>query len=490
MIFGNPITEKVQRRAIAKKRSYIKKFGDDSEVVYPLSVTDNSVLTPALGVRSIENSPEGGKLDAEKGIVLGNIRMGYGHYRIAMAIASAAKHLGYTPYWFDLSSYSETTGTKVITHLNSLYSLGSRISQKSKLFNHFYWEPLNRDGFRKLNYNAVDQKVAELMTPIFGQLPKSLPFIGTHTWAAQAAVHAGMESVVNIIPDNWPMALHLAEGSIHTVQTPSSYMGYKTLNGMDGHRVLKPMPASSLANVGHYVDHELLADLDKDCDLRLERLKHNRAKRLLFTIGGAGAQYEMYRDILKHYSGAIERGELIVYINVGDHISIKQQLLHELPELARIIHQYDDDWQKTQDFAQQAIFGQVPKGVHLFYHQDIFAAVYATNLLMRSCDILVTKPSELAFYPVPKLLIKRVGGHEAYGATRSAEIGDGTLECETSESILAMLALMLSDPSVLTQMNQAIVDGKRAGVYDGAYRAVELAVVPNKVETAKASVEV
>ena len=27
-----------------------------------------------------------------------------------------------------------------------------------------------------------------------------------------------MKHVVNAIPDNWPMALHLSEGSIHTVQ--------------------------------------------------------------------------------------------------------------------------------------------------------------------------------------------------------------------------------------------------------------------------------
>jgi hypothetical protein len=49
--------------------------------------------------------------------------------------------------------------------------------------------------------------------------------VGTHVWPAQAAVHAGMTHVVNAIPDNWPMALHLSEGAIHTVQTPSAYLG-------------------------------------------------------------------------------------------------------------------------------------------------------------------------------------------------------------------------------------------------------------------------
>jgi len=125
-------------------------------------------------MQKISTSGKGTPLAAEKPVIIGNIRMGYGHYRIAMAIASAARHLGYTPYWFDLSSFPETTGGKVISHLNGLYSLGSRISQKSALFNRFYWEPLNSEGFRKLDFNAVDQKVAELMTAIFAEmgLPK------------------------------------------------------------------------------------------------------------------------------------------------------------------------------------------------------------------------------------------------------------------------------------------------------------------------------
>ena len=80
-----------------------------------------------------------------------------------MAMASAAHALGYKPYWMDLNSYGQTTCTKVISSQNDLYSLGSRISQKSRLFNRFVWEPINYEGFRQLSYNASDQKNAELM---------------------------------------------------------------------------------------------------------------------------------------------------------------------------------------------------------------------------------------------------------------------------------------------------------------------------------------
>ena len=64
----------------------------------------------------------------------------------------------------------------------------------------------------------------------------------------------------------------------------------------------------------------------------------------------------------------------------------------------------------------------------LITSQDYFPAVATTDILSRVADALCCKPSELAFYPVPKLMIRRVGDHEAYSALRASELGDGTLE--------------------------------------------------------------
>ena len=102
-----------------------------------------------MGVKNIEIASEDAKVpfDMEKGVIVGNIRMGFGHYRISMAIASAAHAMGYVPYWMDLNSYKETTGGKVINAQNNLYSMGSRLSAKSKLFNRFVWEPMNKQRF-------------------------------------------------------------------------------------------------------------------------------------------------------------------------------------------------------------------------------------------------------------------------------------------------------------------------------------------------------
>ena len=474
-IFSNQISAKVQAKAERSKQKYAKKFGDDSDVHYSLCVQDNAVLYPLLGIKNIITTTTAEKIVPEKGIIIGNIRMGFGHYRISMAIASAAHSMGLTPYWFDLHAYQETTGGKVIKHLNDLYSMGSRWSQKYALFNKFYWEPLNSEGFRKLSYNAMDQKVSELMTPIFKDIPKAMPFVATHVWPAQAAIHAGMKHVVNVIPDNWPMALHLAEGSIHTVQTPSSFLGYKTLKGMDGKKILKPIPSDQLFDVGHYIDHELVVNLKEDCAKRLDRIQNDKAKRILLTVGGAGAQREIFAEIIKKLLPRVERNEVVLMINVGDHLKVWEGLINDIPQLKDSVQTYFNAWDNTQNFTNQALETDV-KGIHVFYNEDIFAAVYSSNLLMRSADILVTKPSELAFYPVPKLMIKRVGGHEAWGAIRAAEIGDGTLECETVGLTLQMLDLMLDEKIILKQMGENILKANEMGIYSGAYRVVELAI--------------
>jgi len=477
-IFGNVVASKTLAKAERSKAKYRKKFGDDSHKKYGYVLKVNDVLEPFIGVKTVdvlENGPGGEVFNQEKGIIIGNIRMGFGHYRISMAIASAAHAMGYVPYWFDLHAYKDTTGGKVIAHLNNLYSMGSRWSQKYPLFNKFYWEPLNSEGFKKLSYNAMDQKVSELMAPVCMNLPKEMPYIATHVWPAQAAVHAGIKHVVNVIPDNWPMALHLAEGSIHTVQTPSAFLGYKTLKGMDGDKVLKPIPTGEIFDTGHYIDHELVHNLEADCAKRLERIQSGGTLRLLFTVGGAGAQREIFSKIIQHVMPLVRQKKVALLINVGDHKGVWDGLVEDVPELSKTATTYFDAWESTLKFASEALCEKV-EGVHAFYHEDIFAAVYASNLLMRASDILVTKPSELAFYPIPKLMIKRVGGHEAWGAIRAAEVGDGTIECETVAQTLQMMDVMLEDDSVLSGMVGHIKRAHQAGIYNGAYEVVKLAV--------------
>lgn len=476
VIFGNVLSDKVYKKAVKSKKKFAKKFGDDTSVNYPVIVRKNPVIGDSLGVNDIriEDGASPLEFDTEKGIIVGNIRMGFGHYRISMAMASAAKALGYTPYWLDLNSFPETTCTKIIAEQNKLYSLGSRWS-KNPIFNKLVWEPVNYEGFRALSYNAIDQKNAELMAPVYRNIPKDIPVVGTHVWPAQAAIHAGMKYVVNAIPDNWPMALHLSEGSVHTIQCRNAYQGYKILNGMQKNKVNKPMPNDSLVYTGHYIDHELVSNIEADCDRRMARKANGKPTRFLLTIGGAGAQKEIFAAIIRYLLPAIKEEKATLYVNVGDYKNVWDDLITEIPEMKAVSSEHFENFEEASHFSLEALDGDVT-GIHGFYHSDIFEAVYITNLLMRSCDVLVTKPSELAFYPVPKLFIRRVGKHEMWGAIHSAEMGDGTLECRDIPHTLQMINLFMQDDVLLGQMCDCIKTNKSIGLYDGAYNVVKIAM--------------
>lgn len=476
VIFGNVLSDKVYKKAVKSKKKFAKKFGDDTSVNYPVIVRKNPVIGDSLGVNDIriEDGASPLEFDTEKGIIVGNIRMGFGHYRISMAMASAAKALGYTPYWLDLNSFPETTCTKIIAEQNKLYSLGSRWS-KNPIFNKLVWEPVNYEGFRALSYNAIDQKNAELMAPVYRNIPKDIPVVGTHVWPAQAAIHAGMKYVVNAIPDNWPMALHLSEGSVHTIQCRNAYQGYKILNGMQKNKVNKPMPNDSLVYTGHYIDHELVSNIEAECDRRMARKANGKPTRFLLTIGGAGAQKEIFAAIIRYLLPAIKEEKATLYVNVGDYKNVWDDLITEIPEMKAVSSEHFENFEEASHFSLEALDGDVT-GIHGFYHSDIFEAVYITNLLMRSCDVLVTKPSELAFYPVPKLFIRRVGKHEMWGAIHSAEMGDGTLECRDIPHTLQMIDLFMQDDVLLGQMCDCIKTNKSIGLYDGAYNVVKIAM--------------
>ena len=102
-IFGNDIAARDYAKAVKQKAKFIRKYGDDSHRNYYFKAVENPVLAP-LGVKTLVLTDEPGLELPENAVIVGNIRMGYGHYRISMAIASAAHALGYEPYWLDLNS--------------------------------------------------------------------------------------------------------------------------------------------------------------------------------------------------------------------------------------------------------------------------------------------------------------------------------------------------------------------------------------------------
>lgn len=98
-IYGNDIDRRAYRKAVNSKKRFAKKYGDDSRKNYTVTVNKNKYIGDALGVYDVRvgdksEVKETEKFDTKSGIIVGNIRMGFGHYRISMAIASAANAMG------------------------------------------------------------------------------------------------------------------------------------------------------------------------------------------------------------------------------------------------------------------------------------------------------------------------------------------------------------------------------------------------------------
>lgn len=52
VIFGNEISEKAYRKAVKSKAKYIRKFGDDSDVDYPVALEKNAYIGDGIGCKA------------------------------------------------------------------------------------------------------------------------------------------------------------------------------------------------------------------------------------------------------------------------------------------------------------------------------------------------------------------------------------------------------------------------------------------------------
>lgn len=500
-VYGNPIKKSHSTKTIKYQNWFIKKFNYDPDEKYTLSMQDNKYLGPIFGMKEIIRGDEGQEINQDNGIICSTVRMGYGHYRIAMAGVSCARAMGYTPYWLDLLAIPGIT-RDVINVWNSNYSKFSRLSQRSALFNKYIWEPVTTGEptlpvlnqllnnwavtwpWRFLKSNVRDYKMSELFGNLHKALPSEMPVLTAHMWNCMGAIAGGMTNVVDMMFDNWPMAFQMTEGAKHAVQSPSGYYGFRTMRGFDeSNKLLNPMPAEAIFFTGHHVDHELVENIEVDCKARLRRMNNNEPRRFLLAMGGAGAQRELFNAIIEHCIPLIKEGKVALFVNLGDHKENWDWLERELDQHKNLL-QTHFTWEETKSFADQ-IQTDSASGLHVFLYDNIFHAVYASNYLMRVMDVLITKPSELAFYPIPKIFNARVGGHEMWGAIRGAEIGDSTVETRTIPYTLQAIDLIALERDLMEMFCESIVKNKSIGIYDGAYKSVELATGKKFIRTSQ-----
>jgi len=491
VVYGNAIDKPQSKAAIKWQNFFIKEFNYDPNEKYRLSLKENPYLGPIFGVKDIVRDGDGEEIARENSLICSTIRMGFGHYRIAMAGVSCARAMGFNPYWLDLLAIPGIT-TDVINRCNKNYSRLSRLSQRSSFFNKYVWEAVTTGEptlpllsailngwivgwpWRFLKTNVKDYMMSELFKNLHQALPPEMPMLTAHMWNCMGAVAGGMTNVVDMMFDNWPMAFQLTEGAKHGVQSPSGYYGFRIMRGFDErNKILNPVPPEALFYTGHHVDHELVENIEDDCEGRLSRMKNNEPRRFLLAMGGAGAQRELFKAVIDYCIPLILKDEASLFVNLGDHKDNWLWLQQELAQHKDLI-QTHFSWDDTKAFVDE--IGLKPlSGLHVFLYDNIFHAVYATNYLMRVADVLITKPSELAFYPVPKIFNQRVGGHEMWGAIRGAELGDGTIEARSIPQTLQAIDILTHASDLLKLYCDCIVKNKSIGIYDGAYKCVELA---------------
>ena len=82
-------------------------------------------------------------------------------------------------------------------------------------------------------------------------------------------------------------------------------------------------------------------------------------------------------QIIRFLLPQIKEKKAALYVNVGDYHNVWEELLKEIPEMGHYAKEHFNDWEDTKKFAEDALNKDVI-GIHGFWHENIFEAVYCT----------------------------------------------------------------------------------------------------------------
>ena len=270
---------------------------------------------------------------------------------------------------------------------------------------------------------------------------------------------------------NYPQWFLVVPKVLNIVQGPVNYQSFLKMG----------VPADQLKLAGHWCPTELVDNIDEGCTRRIKRATESPTKkprRLLIPVGGAGAQRAFIVKLIEALSDLVKDGQVQLFLNAGDHVHMKKAFVDVLTK-CDLDYDTVTTTQGVRDFQSKLLNdrSEPNKAITLFAFDEYFPAVATTDILCRVADVLTCKPSELAFYPLPKLHIRRVGDHEADSARRAGELGDGTMEAREISDAMTYMDLFLQKPSdLLISFNEAVMTNNEIGIYDGCKNAVKFAV--------------
>lgn len=423
----------------------------DSDKVPGLKVTSRSDLKKNNIDVSTQSTPP---------LVVGTIRMGFGHHRIAYAATSWGIPLVET-YFHDLLNIESEEAT-LIKDTDQIYSKLSRMASEWGGPVEKLWGSLTLSGDADSLRSTC--QMAHHLHPVIAGLDKRSPIIASHCLVAAAAVEAGFKNVINLVIDNHAQWFTVVPGALNLVQGPTNYHNFLKMG----------VPPSQLQLAGHWIPKDLVEGIPAVCKWRVDRRIAEKPLRMILPVGGAGAQRKFVTALVAALAPLVKAGKVQLFLNAGDHRHMKEAFELVLEE-SDLDYNAVPDMAGVREFAQKYKTQDPPKNVTLFAFDDYFTAVATTDILCEVSDAMACKPSELAFYPIPKLMIRRVGDHELYSALRASELGDGTLEAREVEDALRYVDLFLK-PELLTSMNECIIKNNKEGIYNGCKNAVRIAL--------------
>jgi hypothetical protein len=381
-------------------------------------------------------------IDPQPRPVIASVEMGYGHMRAAHALATEVGteilHVDRPPLvapeelrlWrasrraYEITSRASqlpVVGAPLKSLLDSLTDIPHLHPQRDLSAPNFQVRSLQR-----LIEKGLGRGLAELLRST------SAPVIATFFAPALCADHCGCERVYCVVTD---VDINRTWVPLHPQRTKIVYLtpSYRAVHRLRAYGI----PREQIDFTGFPLPGELtggpdLTILRRNLAGRLVRLdrkgvfrdqargeihhflgelpadQEGRPPLLTYTVGGAGAQADLARPLLKGVRRLIEEGRLRLCLAAG----VRAEVAARFREWVR----------------EAGLEDRLGNGVDVFLAGSLGEYFPRFNEILAGTDVLWTKPSEMTFFSalgLPLVLSTPVGVHERYNRRWAIENGPG-----------------------------------------------------------------